>query len=115
MFMKSLTAVFLALALAGSSALAEPAPFQLRAEGRAPAHPALYSFADVYRLTVSGAALADFPLQDTLVRVAVSPQSAAPDNQFSINSVPEPERWLLLLSGIALAAWVARRRLGYAT
>jgi hypothetical protein len=27
--------------------------------------------------------------------------------------VKEPELWLLLLAGIALAAWVARRRLGY--
>ena len=113
--MKSLAPFAFALALAAGTAAAESVPFQLATEARSPAHPALYSFADVYRLTVSGAALADFPLQDTLVRVAVSSQSAAPDNQFSINSVPEPERWLLLLSGIALAAWVARRRLGYAT
>lgn len=72
-----------------------------------------YSFADVYRLTVSGPALAGFPLipaNDTPIRVAVT-QTPAPA-QFSI-AVPEPQRWLLLLSGLALAAWVARRRLGY--
>ena len=73
-----------------------------------------YSFADVYRLTVSGPALAGFPLipaNDTPIRVAVT-QTPAP-TQFSVAAVPEPQRWLLLLSGLALAAWVARRRLGY--
>ena len=32
---------------------------------------------------------------------------------FSTGALPRPGRWLLLLSGLALAAWVARRRLGY--
>jgi hypothetical protein len=32
---------------------------------------------------------------------------------FSIGAVPEPKSWLLVLSGLALAGWVARRRLGY--
>ena len=32
---------------------------------------------------------------------------------FSSSAVPAPSRWLLILSGLALAAWVARRRLGY--
>jgi hypothetical protein len=31
---------------------------------------------------------------------------------FSIAGVPEPRGWLLL-SGLALALWVARRRLGH--
>jgi len=49
------------------------------------------------------------------MRVAVTPPQAAAESQFSIAAVPQPERWLLILSGLALAAWVARRRLGYAT
>ena len=32
---------------------------------------------------------------------------------FSTGALPRPGPWLLLLSGLALAAWVARRRLGY--
>ena len=32
---------------------------------------------------------------------------------FSTGALPHPGSWLLLLSGLALAAWVARRRLGY--
>lgn len=77
-------------------------------------HPSQYSFADVYRLTVSGPALAGFPLvpaNDTPIRVAVTPAPAPA--QFSIAAVPEPQLWLLLLSGLALAAWVGRRRLEY--
>src|SRR5262245_29706580 len=31
--------------------------------------------------------------------------------QFSVGALPEPQRWLLLASGLALAGWVARRRL----
>lgn len=77
-------------------------------------HPSHYSFADVYRLTVSEPALAGFPFaaaHDSAIRVAVT-QAPAPA-QFSIGPVPEPQFWLLLLSGFAAAAWVARRRLGY--
>ena len=82
--------------------------------GAAP-HPSQYSFADIYRLTVSGPALAGFglvPASDSPMRVAVT--QAAPATRFSIGAMPEPQLWLLLLSGIAAAAWVARRRLGYA-
>ena len=105
--------VGVAFFLAASLAAAEPLAPQLRGEARLPASPALYSFADVYRLTVSGAALAEFPAHDALVRVAVSQPAAAADSQFSVSAVPQPERWVLILSGLALAAWVARRRLGY--
>ena len=81
----------------------------------APAHAALYSFADVYRLTVGGAALAALPQAsaDYPVRVAVTEPQAA-GYVFSIAAVKQPESWLLLLSGIALAGWVARRRLNHA-
>jgi len=77
-------------------------------------HPSQYSFVDVYRLTMSGPALAGFalvPANDSPIRVAVA-QTPAPV-QFSIGAMPEPQLWLLLLSGLAAAAWVARRRLGY--
>ena len=97
--------------------------------------PALYSFADVYRLTVSGAA-PEFPsnypvgsaassaAEYQLRAVAIDTQPSRPQFSvapaplpagyvFSIGAMPEPERWLLILSGLAAAAWVARRRLGY--
>jgi hypothetical protein len=78
-----------------------------------PAHsPQLYSFADVYRLTVNGAAMADFPPAAGPMRVAVTPQPPA-EAGFSIRAVPAPEGWLLVFSGLAAAFWVARRRLGY--
>src|SRR3954468_18653994 len=83
--------------------------------GASQAPTALYSFSDVYRLTVSGpegvldssadAALVDLPMRV----VAAEPPAAA--YVFSISGVKEPERWLLVLTGLALAAWVARRRL----
>jgi len=100
-----------------------------------PAQPSMYSFADVFRLTVAGAALADNPLlrlpksaalADYQLRVAsseplaarqlfsiASPAPLPASYVFSIGVLPQPERWLLILSGLAAAAWVARRRLGY--
>ena len=81
----------------------------------APPHPALYSFADVYRLTVSGAGLDGFTAiagTDASIRV-VAQSAATPETQFSVVSMAQPQRWLLLLAGLAAALWVARRRLGY--
>ena len=72
--------------------------------------PQLYSFDDVYRLTVACAAMADFPDAAGPVRVAVSPPAA--EFSFSARQLPSPGRSLLLLSGIAAGLWVARRRLG---
>jgi hypothetical protein len=34
-----------------------------------------------------------------------------PELRFAISPVPGPDRWLLLVAGIAAAAWVAHRRL----
>lgn len=113
-FLKPLFAVAAVIFLSGAQAATTEESFQGALHRGAAAHPSQYSFADVYRLTVSGPALAGFPLvpaNDTPIRVAVT-QAPAPA-QFSIATVPEPELWLLLLSGLALAAWVARRRLGY--
>ncbi|HXI37050.1 MAG TPA: hypothetical protein VNH80_09070 [Burkholderiales bacterium] len=101
----------------------------------AAADPSLTSFADLYRLTVSGAQAApaaatlaaapaeldgraeaalrpvstEAPPARTAFTVAAPPQLAG--YAFSIGAVPQPQRWLLLLSGLAAAAWVARRRL----
>jgi hypothetical protein len=75
-------------------------------------HPSLYSFADLYRLAVLGptSGLPLAPVNDAPLRTAV----VQPPAQFSITDRTEPQLGLLLLSGLALAAWVARRRLGYA-
>lgn len=71
-----------------------------------------YSFADLYRLAVSGqsASLSMAPSAEAPLRTATS----QPPVQFSVSEAREPQPWLLLLSGVALAIWVARRRLGYA-
>jgi hypothetical protein len=101
-----------------------------------PVQPAMYSFADVFRLTVAGAAITDTTLSrppttalpgDYPLRLAssepreparqlfsiASPAPLPAGYVFSIGAMPQPERWLLILSGLAAAAWVARRRLGY--
>jgi hypothetical protein len=47
---------------------------------------------------------------DAPIRVAIA-QSAGAEPRFSITAVPQPDKWLLLLAGLALAGWVAHRRL----
>jgi hypothetical protein len=104
----SLTAAFAAC----GSAAAQPDPFQ-SIDARLPAHPALYSFVDVYRLTVSGP-IAGLPGGDAApqapLRVAVT-QTQPSEPRFSIGAVPRPDKWLLIFAGVALAGWVAHRRL----
>ena len=78
----------------------------------APNVPQMYSFNDVYRLTVNGAAMADFPAAAGPQRVCVTPQPQS-EAGFSIRAVPAPEGWLLVFPGLAAAFWVARRRMGY--
>ena len=74
---------------------------------------ALYSFNDLYRLTVSGDAIPELPRTETReVRVAqAEPVSAPTEFTFTITPVPGPGRWPLVLAGLAAAAWVAHRRL----
>lgn len=86
--------------------------FQAALQRGTAAHPSLYSFSDLYRLAVSGPAPDLWVLQpsEAPVRTAAAPLSA----QFSVAETPQPQPALLLLSGMALAMWVARRRLGYA-
>ena len=109
--MKTLLAI--AFALCALPAAASES-FQGSLHAAAP-QPGMYSFVDVYKLTVSGAALGNLPalaLSDSPIRVAVAAPVAAPEAAFSIAGVAEPRGWLLL-SGLALALWVARRRLGH--
>ena len=79
--------------------------------------PALYSFNDLYRVTVSPApyAAAQLPAAaEQPVRVAVVEAAPAePRFCFTVRQLPAPERWLLVIAGLALAGWVAHRRLSY--
>lgn len=107
--------LFIGLALAGAAgaAAAEPGSFHAATQGALAPHPALYSFVDVYRLTVAGA-VAGLPLVETApdapIRIAVA-QGAAAEARFSVGATPQPDTWLLLLAGLAFAGWVAHRRL----
>jgi hypothetical protein len=111
--MKHLLIGFVFAAGAAAAAAAEPSSFQSAAINPPPPHAALYSFVDVYRLTVAGA-MAGLPLVETApdapIRVAVA-QAQPSEPRFSIAAVPQPDKWLLLLAGVALAGWVAHRRL----
>lgn len=103
--------LFIGLALAGAAA-AEPASFHAATSGVSAAHPALYSFADLYRLAVASSG--GLPALDTAagapIRVAAA-QSQPADPRFSVSPVPQPDHWLLALAGVAFAGWVAHRRL----
>jgi hypothetical protein len=80
------------------------------------AYPSLYSFADVYRLTVSAA-----PDALTLVTPSAAPQFhlaaamqdafVAAEPRFTVSQAPGSPGWVLLLAGLAAAGWVAHRRL----
>ena len=101
----------LAIGLAAPAAAGD-ASFQ-QAEGRLPAQPALYSFADVYRLTVGGAMAGPLTIDaggETPVRVAVA-QAQPAEPRFTVTPLTEPDKWLLVVAGLALAGWVAHRRL----
>jgi hypothetical protein len=108
--MKILFAI--ALAVAAGLAAADGS-FQESAQPAPPAHPALYSFADIYRLTVGGELFPRVASTEASIRVAAVQEPQSPDLQFAVVRMPEPRGWMLLLAGLALAGWVARRRLGY--
>jgi hypothetical protein len=78
-------------------------------------HPALYSFADLYRLTV-GAATDEGRFSGSAAepQVRVAAQASALEPRFTITPVPGPRAWVLVIAGLAAAAWVAHRRLTYA-
>jgi hypothetical protein len=110
--MKFATLLFAAALCCALQPAAGQESFQGSLQRGGAAHPSLYSFSDLHRLAVSGAAagLPIVPASEAPIRTAVTQPTA----QFSVSDAPEPRRGLLLFSGLALAMWVARRRLGYA-
>jgi hypothetical protein len=104
--MKLLALLTILAALAG----APRAAAQASAQAPLPVHPELYSFADVYRLAVGEAAQADESFAAGPRRVSIAPHEAA-GPRFSVHRAGAVEPWLLLLSGLAAAGWVAHRRL----
>jgi hypothetical protein len=112
--------VFVSLLLSAGLAAADTHSFRdvpARA-GAGPQQPTLYSFADVYRLTVSGPMRApagaddeDGALAGAPIRVAAATAQPGLEPRFAVRSVPQPDKWMLALAGLALAGWVAHRRL----
>jgi hypothetical protein len=95
-------------AFAAGNATAADSGFQERA---AP-HPALYSFVDVFRLTVAGPMAGTPPESATEAPIRVAaPKAPAAEPRFSVSGPRQPDKWLLLVAGLALAGWVAHRRL----
>jgi hypothetical protein len=104
-----------ALLIGISFAAAAATPQALAPVASGAQHPELYSFADVYRLTVAGP-MGGLPIVETPeapIRVAVQTAvlSASPEARFSVAPAPQPDTWLLVLAGLAAAGWVAHRRL----
>jgi hypothetical protein len=113
--------ISLAVAVSAAASAGEPASFHSGIAAQPPAHPPLYSFVDVYRLTVAGPIAGLAPLESAPgapIRVAApqtpEPQAQGLEPRFSIAAATQPDKWLLLLAGLALAGWVAHRRLAYA-
>jgi hypothetical protein len=108
--MKPLTLFLFGIALVAGNAAAADSSFQERA---AP-HPALYSFVDVFRLTLSGPMPGPISAEqagEAPIRVAAPQAQPGVETRFAVSSARGPDKWLLLLAGLALAGWVAHRRL----
>ena len=80
------------------------------------AQPSLYSFADLYRLTVNAspeALVFALPAAPQQIRVAAAmPESfAVAEPRFTVTQASATRGWMLLLAGLAAASWVAHRRL----
>lgn len=81
----------------------------------------MYSFTDVYRLTVAAAlpeAIAKAPsapelLEGPAVRAVASAVPRLAETRFLIHSGRDTQGWLLALTGLVFAGWLATRRLGY--
>ena len=102
--MKILRLVFLLVAAGFAAAARADAPVS---EG----HPAMYSFADIYRLTVSGTSPQLPAAAEPQIRVATVQSAPAAELRFTVKQVGGHERWWLLVAGLAAIAWVAHRRL----
>jgi hypothetical protein len=119
--MKILRSLLMPLALlAVGAAFAAEAPL-LPFEAGAPAatHPSMYSFADVYRLTLTGEPFGGFRFVDSRAQirfasqagVSAEPSESVAELRFSVSPPRERELWMLGLAGIFACAWVAHRRL----
>src|SRR5258706_14071635 len=79
------------------------------------AQPGLYSFADLYRLTVNAspeAVVFALPAAPQQIRVAAMPDAfAVAEPRFTVAQASATRGWMLLLAGLAAASWVAHRRL----
>jgi len=73
--------------------------------------PALYSFADLYRITVAAPPATAFAFAEPQIHLAARETQVAAAPRFSVTPVPGPGRWALVLAGLAAAGWVAHRRL----
>ena len=106
--MKLLKLLLLGIALVAGNAMADTAIPE-----RGAPHPALYSFVDVFRLKVSGpmGALPAETAAEMPIRVAAPQAQAAAEPRFSVSAARRTDFWPLLLAGLALAGWVAHRRL----
>ena len=110
--MKIPRTLLLSLFLVPLAALAAEAPllaFETGASSATP--PALYSFADVYRLTVSGEPFPSPRWLDAEPQLRLASGAAAPELRFSVSAPRDAGRWALVLAGLAACAWVAHRRL----
>src|SRR5438132_7275934 len=75
--------------------------------------PALYSFADLYRITVSAPQSTAPSFDEPQIHLAAREPQVAAAPRFAVTPVPGPGRWALLLAGLAAAGWVAHRRLAF--
>jgi hypothetical protein len=98
--------------LAAPALFAAQAPlFAFEADATAATPPSLYSFADVYRLTVVGEPFAAPRWVDADTQVRPASRGAPPELRFDVSSPRDSQRWALVLAGLAACAWVAHRRL----
>jgi hypothetical protein len=111
--MKRLLRSLAAAVLLAAPALAAAVAPDFGPQAPLPASKDLYSFADLYRVTVEASALpaeSQFSVRTIAAGAATAPAAAY---VFSIGRMAQPQGGLLLLAGLAAALWVARRRLGY--
>lgn len=102
----------LALLAAAPAFGAEQALLPFEAGAPAATHPSLYSFTDVYRLTVTGEPFGEFRFVEPAPQVRVVSESSNLDIRFAVSAPHDGgQRWALALAGLFACAWVAHRRL----
>ena len=105
--------LLIGLVFVGATVASDPASFHSGMHAAPPAQPSMYSFADVYRLTLAGP-MGGLPAldgaTDAAIRVAVAPAREL-EPRFTVKPLREPDKWLLVIAAVAFAGWVAHRRL----